>query len=350
MLALIKKYRISKLKMKILSAICISEVVVIACNKDFNVTPYISLFLMITAVAFVSEIMSVEEYEHIYINVSTALAFVSLIAFGLGILFPQYVYLLPKTNAVSQCDYYNAIVHVYNVSKELGTLELRNNSIFWEGGCCQAFFSLGLMMQIKNIHNAQKSTWISMIILCAGVMSTFSFTGYFILGLIALVIFYNMDIGKKLLLCMLATVGAAMLFMSSYGLYFVARFGYYVKDINRILERLGLEFISKNVNIFMFHGFLGISFQYYLDNYGGSNNSIIYYTMCLGGIFAGCIMFIYWKYIVTYQRKHRFLVILILVAIFSTESLLLKPTFLLTGLLCVDAGRKSIVSERRYNL
>lgn len=336
LLITIKQLRLGLLKIKILTAIGVCESVVIIINRDFGIFTYLALFLIITGVVFLSETMSVEEYEEAYIEVITGLALISLVAFGLGILFPEYVFILPKTAAISQSDYYNAFIHVYNVSKQLGTLELRNNSIFWEGGCCQAFFSLGIMMNIKRLSFKKRSTYFSIIILSIAVMTTFSFTGYFILGLMLLLIFFELKIYNKILLCMAVLASIMMLFTNSYGLYFIARFGYYFNDISRLLERLGLDSASNMKSNFSLIHLLGISFAKYYSLYGGSNNSIMYYTFCLGGFFAIIMIYIYRKYVITYARKQRFIVAVIFIAMFSTESLMLKPTFLILGLLCLN--------------
>ena len=339
------KMHIRLKKVQLLMIVGVFIALTIVLNQTSEIFSYLALFAMLTGTFFVSEIMTLNEFEAIYIKCITIIAAISLFFFILGVVYPKIILYLPRTSGSASCDYYNAGIYVYNVSKVLNTIEMRNNSIFWEGGSCQAFFILGMIMNVKKISCNKKETWFSLFVLSIAVITTFSFTGYFALGLVLYMICCKLKIFQKILLFSIFFVSITVLLLNSYGRYFLARLSAYTSDFTFILERLGLQDCKEILKNFDLTYFFGITFDNYYQTYGGSNNSILYYAISLGIVFIITILLIYRKYVISFEKKQQLFVGLILILLFFTESLLLKPIFLILGLL---ESSKSVTLIRRW--
>ena len=64
---LVKKYRLQSFKAALPVTAGFCEFIAALFNKDFELSPYIALFLMISGIVFLSETMTLNEYETIYI-------------------------------------------------------------------------------------------------------------------------------------------------------------------------------------------------------------------------------------------------------------------------------------------
>ncbi|MBR6509601.1 MAG: hypothetical protein IKT38_03245 [Clostridia bacterium] len=327
------EFRVSMLRQDIIRVlflfICILFVLLL--NGVTAYSSYIAIFLQIVAAYFISNSISRAEFEKKYINIISFFAAVSLVCHCVFLISPSIALNFPMTIGDGSTNYYNAYIHVFQSAQGYSSYVpfKRNAGIFWEPGAYQAFLNLGLFFILAKEEQLTKKEVVKIILLIMAIITTYSTTGYIIMAI--LLLRYAGSLCKFLAKHsnIAIVVGVVflvfMIIISKYGLssfmsqklenefsdgVFLNRL--FLDDINIILE--------KPLN------FLGISFERYARISGGSGNSIIHTMVNLGIPFTFTMLLMYFKY--STLKKNPILCFVILMMIFSTESLMWRPIFL----------------------
>ena len=303
-------------------------------NEATKYSPYLAIIMQIYASYFIASSIAFEDFKRIYVNIMTVLALISLFCFAIVLFKPTVMLSLPKISGSASVDYYNAFVYVFCSSKGFGSFSpfTRNNGIFWGPGAYQAFLNIALLFLLENSNVKNRKDSLKLFILIAAILTTFSTTGYIIMFLI--IIFRFSDILKIVKVSTLKTIAA--LFLLTAVVIFISKsemsgfmsdklnteFGEEGNFINRIyLNDLAICFEHFKNALF------GISFESYAARGLKSGNSIVQTMVCTGIPFTLILLAMYSAFCKKISR-HKFLCFIILLMIFSTESLLWRPLFL----------------------
>lgn len=336
--------RISTIHFAIMQIIVISILVVALLWEKESFNPYIALIIQFISTFLIAQGLNIVDFEKKYIFIMKWLAILSLLAFLIGLFFPSFIFIFPRTAAIADCDYYNAGIYVYNVALYNGKMLRRNNGIFWEAGCYQAFLNLAIFLCIKHKIEFGVKNVGTMLILGFTILTTYSFTGILVLGL--LILFYVIKFGRRksesIVICVsgLCVIFLFTTMQSIWKLFY--RVEEYLNNPSDIFARLNLDIIGVIFGNDSGTFLRGMTFSQFSDQYSGVSNSIIYYFACLGIVFGICVCTIYFKY-AKYISIGSGIVYLILVIICcSAEALWVSPLFLMPGMLSVLKRREDI--------
>ena len=331
-------------------------IITVSINGDFMLSPYIAIILQIFIAFLTTKIIKIEDFKIMYIKIIVTLGVISLLFHSLGMINPSIITILPKSEALASVDYYNAIIHVYQSLIGYGRLviQTRNSGIFWEPGAYQAFLNLGLIFFLENLNsnkllkNGNKTIYLIFFIT---ILSTYSTTGIILFMFISLM--YKSEIIKIIqlktysdvvLMGVIFFVGGYLIINGIIVAYelFINK---YMMNLYSIIQRLSvdkIELLFLDVKTFIF----GMSFS---NDYETNKiwNSIVQTSVVFGFPFISIISINYYrgsKYFV----KKRWLLLIALVIIFSTENLIWRPLFLYITF----AGSHSRIKENppNYNI
>lgn len=322
-----RRFRSDALKKMLFLATCM--VLVITLNGVSQYSSYIAIVLQILAAYFVSHRIEYDDFKRKYINIISFLAAVSLVGHIISLAYPTFAARFPMTEGDYSSNYYNAFIHVFQAARGYSHLVMskRNAGIFWEPGAYQAFLNMGLLflLSMKDVKNKRRKV----LLLALAIVTTGSTTGYIILAFLCIIY-------RKQLLVMIGGNNKTLTFL---GLLAAMGVLIYVSSINPVsgIEKLIYEFTSGHYLERLFLDDLGILFQAPLNLLGisfetyeamgrGSGNSIVQTMVTLGIPFAGMLLKMYLDYARRSERKWP--IIVVLMFIFSTESLLWRPFFL----------------------
>lgn len=274
-------------------------------NND-SYTSYIAIIMQLFIGAFCAIIIPLENFKYKYIRIMVFFAFVSLICFSLGFVYPQIITKFPKIVGDASVDYYNAFIYVFMSAKGYATtvLTTRNAGICWEPGCYQAFLNIALFfLLITEEKKHQKRFTLYFLVLVITILTTLSSLGIILL-LLNLIRFRKILLKKMLknssyllitLFCILILI--VVLFQTGF--------------IDTMIEKINYEFIVSNkekgglfdrisldrIGYIMEDGFwfLGMSFQRWLTFNKSLWNSVIHSFLCLGTPFTLMHLFMYWR-------------------------------------------------------
>lgn len=349
------RYRINILAIAILMIYAILMILTIILNNEFKVSSYIAILIQLLIAILTCRVIPINRFKRYYIKIITFFAISSLIFHIIGLLYPNFVTIFPKTEALASTNYYNAIIHVYQTLVGYDKLVFfpRNAGIFWEPGVYQAYLNIGLIFLLdiitKNEH-AIKNRRLIFISLIITIITTYSTTGYLIL--IILLIIYRKQIIKllelknllikfrnikniKILIAIYSLAGLIIIFVgkeifSAIGLISTK----YLVDVSNVFERISFDKLSllfSDIKTFFF----GISFTKYFTSTSSIWNSIIQTALVFGAPFTIILLsqyFVASKYVV----QHRFLLFSVLIIVFSTESLFWRPFFLYFAFVIIE--------------
>lgn len=322
-----RRFRSDALKKMLFLATCM--VLVIALNGVSQYSSYVAIALQVLAAYFVAYRIEYDDFKKKYINIISFFAAVSLVGHVISLAYPTFALYFPKTEGEYSSNYYNAFIHVFQAARGYTNLVMskRNAGIFWEPGAYQAFLNMGLLflLSMKDVKNKGRKA----LVLILAIVTTGSTTGYFVLAFLGIIFrkqLMEMLGGNNKLLTLLGIL------VGMFFLIYTSRINPFsgVKKIvdeftrGHFLERLFLDdlqiIFQRPLN------FLGISFETYEAMGRGSGNSIVHTMVTLGIPFAGMLLKMYLDYARRSERK--WLIIVVLMFIFSTESLLWRPFFL----------------------
>lgn len=310
-------------------------VITVLYNKDWKFSSYLALYMQMIIALLATKIIPVDLFKKIYINIITFLALFSLFFYVIGIVYPEVAFLFPKTDAIASVDYYNVVIYVYQALIGYGHFLLtpRNAGIFWEPGAYQAFLNIGLIFLldlVKKDAKNRKNSGMIFITLLFTVISTSSTTGYIISLLIILSyrheILQILNIKKMKDLVFIIVVIVVGIFFISKQIYsaFILINNKYVTGSTSFVARLSLDMIIMLADVKTL--FFGMSFMNYFKT-SSIWNSIIQTMVVFGFPFTLLLLFNYIRSSISFVKK-RWLLCLILIIIFSTESLFWRPFFL----------------------
>lgn len=190
-------------------------------NQDYSyLDSYLSLTLQLTVALIVCNTIGFKHFISIYFNLIVLLAFFSFPFYLIGIIYPNFISMLPVLVKGDGVEYANAIFHVYPLPIWKDTL-LRNNGLFWEPGAYQSFLNLAIIMflLVLKSKNTLRRAQLLFLILC--VITTGSTTGYFLL--IMIFVMYQVDKGINL-------TKISVTFVSIYIIFFTDFFKKYFLD------------------------------------------------------------------------------------------------------------------------
>lgn len=313
---LLCKLRISYKGGKILAFTGISLVLTNVVNLDVYLsTPVMIMMVLFSAIIF-SEYYTRSEFEDIYVDLMTFLAAVSVAFWAIGLLFSDFVRLLPVFHG-SNGDYpiimgiffYPCGSNIY-----LSTLR-RNNGLFREMGlfALLLIWALCIMLQKKN---ESKYTFKRLSIIIVALITTFSTTGIFAFIMLLPVIIKRRGIkgiwkrigSLRYVIYMFGIVvfgvivyqNSSLLFdklnpaKASYNDNFLARYGGILKDIS----------------LFFRYPWGSGATRYSLENIGGAN-TVSYFLGCFGLITTLVIFFGFFLFMkdLDYQKGSKLFVL-----------------------------------------
>lgn len=154
-------------------------------NGFKDISSYLAILLQAMSAILFTTMIDPNCFEKQYVKIISFFAVVSLLFWGVGIVYPNVIYLFPMTRSESlNVRYYNAYIYVFweETGWSSAFLSKRNAGIFWEPGVYQAFLNLGLFYELKNKN---RNTWIVVILICT-IITTASATGYLVALLIVI--------------------------------------------------------------------------------------------------------------------------------------------------------------------
>lgn len=321
--------------------------IVIVINGVTNYSSYIAIAMQILAAYFVTRSIGYEEFKKKYINLISALALISLIAYFIALVYPTFVLNFPMVEGDYSSYYYNAGIHVFQAARGYDRLVVanRNSGIFWEPGAYQAFLNMGLAFILSTADVKNKGRKALFLILA--IVTTASTTGYIVLAFLCIIYrkqLLNMIGGNNKTATLLGVIVAVCFLFYTSSVSSLSGFEKLINEFTsgHYLERLFLDDL-KIIFQGMFN-FLGISYETYEAMGLGSGNSIVQTMVTLGVPFAATLLKMYYDYAKRSERKGVFLIVLI--CIFFTESLLWRPFFL-----CLAwYGSKSFRTKKKLQL
>lgn len=301
-----------------------------------NYSSYIAIFLqLVMSYAFIA-ICDFDDFKKIYVKIMLILAVVSLPCFLIILINPTFMLLFPKTVGQVSTDYYNAIIYVFQSAKGFSYFVpfQRNNGIFWEPGAYQAFLNLALLFLFSDYNEDSNKKYyiISIFIFSLTIITTGSTTGILLLLFIVFSNFnkLNLIFSKRPLLMFLLVIAAfaIIIYINREGLV-----------LDTLLKKISNEFSNgtflSRVDIFDINillnpsSWLGMSFEKFSAQYGGAANSILHTAICLGIPFTTILLSMYYKFSRRVFENSSFVMVISLIIIFSSESLIWRPLFLI---------------------
>lgn len=333
-------YRTIRIKADLLGCAIFSIVfvfVTMVVRKDY-VNAYFSTFTFMTLTVVWVGIIDSKIYEEIYQNIIVVLAALSFIMFAVEIVLPNFYLLFPYTEGFSSVHYYNAGIYVYNYSKTEFIVEHRNNSIFWEPGVAQVFFNLGIFIELKKMYANEHYSMLKIILLMIAVLTTGSFTGYFLLLLLFTAWLWRQNRALVFFEILVIPIFIAILIILTRGTTFGNRIHYYLSSLDEIYIRMGFDLVIDMLNEGKLFQTIGMG----ITNFEGTGylavGSLPYYPVVFGLAFSSVWLYIYYRYIRALPHGVKFLAAIMFICIGMTESLLQRPVFLLFGLCAIKGG------------
>ncbi len=319
----------------LLVSLCIMLIV----SGTSKFTSYIAIILQLLIALIFVHLYDWDCFRVSYLRIMMFFATVSLFCYFLMVLDPSIMLLFPMDAGDGALNYHNAIIHVFSESKGYSYFVpfLRNNGIFWEPGAYQAFLNLAILFFFQRLETEKPKRYelVGLPMLILATITTYSTTGYIVL---AVIVMFNLPkinkllSGNKALTMMLAILFLFLLlfFNDNTGLgfsYFADKLNAEFGDNNSFTSRIDLNdldiLFADPLNI------LGISFEAFAENYGGAANSIIHTAVCIGLPFTLLLLGGYVSFSLHASTKNRLLPLIALILIFSSESLIWRPIFLI---------------------
>lgn len=313
----------TSLLMFVFMTVCLMIVPVI--NND-ELSSYIAIIMQIAIGLFCAAIIPLDNFIKKYVNVIVVFAAISLVCFGISIIYPNIAKLFPKTIGDASLDYYNAGVYVFMQPKGYSSFFLfsRNAGICWEPGCYQSFLNIALLLLLDNHKKySTKQFYTYFFILVTTVLTTLSTTG--LAALLVILIVYSkswLKYSSKLLLCIVLVILAIVLLntFTGWGDFIYEKL---VREFSADMHFWDRLSINKITNLIDDNGnfyFFGMSFPKWLTYRQKLWNSIIHSFLCLGTPFTIAQIVGLWRGSkVMVSKKHVFFLLIMLFC--STETL-----------------------------
>ena len=293
---------------------------------------YIAIIMQLGIGLFCASIIPPEVFKKKYIDIIVIFASISLVGFGISIIYPQIALFFPETIGDSSVDYYNAGIYVFMKAKGYSgfVLTSRNAGICWEPGCYQMFLNIALLFLLDSrTKEYKKKYYFSLLILIVTIATTMSTTGLILLFLI-LVCYWKKWYSNKYIyfifipiLCIILTFwGSKFDFQNFISSKISREFGESLGFIDRV-SLTKIKYIISEQGIFYF---FGMSFSKWLTYNTSLWNSIIHSILCLGIPFTSIHLIGYWKGS-KFLMNRGILLFIIMIFCASTETLFWRVLF-----------------------
>lgn len=293
---------------------------------------YIAIIMQLGIGLFCASIISPEVFKKKYIDIIAVFAAISLVCFGVGIVYPQIALFFPETIGEASVDYYNAGVYVFMKAKGYSgfILTSRNSGICWEPGCYQMFLNVALLFLLDSkLKKEGKKFYFTLLILMVTIITTMSTTG-FILMLCILVCYRKKWCFDKYVWFLIIPIFCASLIVFRETTDF---YGFISGKISRefgenlgFLDRISLSKIKYIISDNGIVYFLGMSFSKWLTYNTSLWNSIIHSILCLGIPFTAIHLRGYWKGS-HFLVNRGLLLFIVMICCASTETLFWRVFF-----------------------
>ncbi len=296
------KYHYALRRSAFVAWIGMSFFVVLVPLMFFDSLPtYIAIIMQLGIGLFCASIISPENFKRKYTEIIVIFAGISIVCFGIGMVYPQIALFFPETIGEASVDYYNAGVYVFMKAKGYGSLVLssRNAGICWEPGCYQMFLNVALLFILDDKSGKKgKKYYFSLIILIVTIATTMSTTGLFLMVTILVCYWKKWCTDKYVWLLLVPILGACMVIFTG----LVDFQGFISSKISQefgenlgFLDRLSLSKIKYIISDNGVFYLLGMSFSKWLTYDTSLWNSIIHSILCLGIPFTAIHLRGYWK-------------------------------------------------------
>lgn len=262
---------------------------------------YIAIIMQLGIGLFCASIIEPDAFKKKYIDIIVVFAGISLVGFGIGIVYPQIALFFPETIGDASVDYYNAGVYVFMKAKGYGDLVLssRNAGICWEPGCYQMFLNVALLFILDDESEEKgKKYYLSLLILVLTIITTMSTTGLLLMLLILIFSWEKWCFDKYvwfLLIPILCISVSAVANRIDFHGFISAKISSEFGEELGFLDRISLSKIKYVVSDNGFFYFFGMSFSKWLTYNIPLWNSIIHSMLCLGTPFTFIHLLGYWK-------------------------------------------------------
>lgn len=325
--------------------------------SDGDLSTYLAISLILLSAFLTAQWMALDHFARRYTNVIVVFAAISLVGFGISLVFPQVALLFPLHEGTASVNYHDAVVYRFSSSRWVVDdllLATRNAGICWEPGAYQVFLNLALCLLFAHRRRGHLGRWdgLKAAILVLTVVSTGSTTGLFVL--LVLVIFYRHQLAslahlpwKPILIGAAILMGLAVMLRDYLGVAGTL--------IERMLRKLGSEITSPGeilvgrlsldgIKYFMEDGplgFFGMSFAKWSFIDVPMWNSVIHTLVVLGAPFTLLLLYGYWKASKAVDRTPVVMVVLLLAGFF-TQTLFWRVLFAYLAFAGIRAAFESI--------
>lgn len=151
---------------------------------DFdNLQSYQGMIFRLLLAFLVTNLVSKKNFIEIYTNVVVVYSLLSLVMYAIGIVYPDFIHLLPISFNDAGTGYRHLYVYFY---QGIDVWNFRNSGLFWEAGAFQVFVSLALLFEFFYLSLSRWSL-IRKIILVTTVATTASTVGILVLSILFVV-------------------------------------------------------------------------------------------------------------------------------------------------------------------
>lgn len=150
-----------------------------------NISNELTVIFVFFVVVLMTGMIDFNDFKSIYSNIMMVVTAVSLALFFLYLIFPQLNNVLVSTDLDGHTS---SNLFIFNKFTNLN----RNCAFFWEPGAFQTYVAFAMIFELS----AKKMNFKKLAVFSLGIFSTFSTTGYMVLALIWLLIFFSKSKAK----------------------------------------------------------------------------------------------------------------------------------------------------------
>ncbi len=303
---------------------------------------YAAVFLQLAFALLFTELCSFTNFKKYYFDVISCLAIISLVFYAVLSIYPQVMLLFPKFHGLGNIDYYNAGIYVFGAFNTYETFVpfLRNNGIFWEPGCYQAFLNIGIIFALDKYQKANafsKWDWVKSIALVLTVLTTYSTMGYAVLFLVFAANYrLFLPVIKKYKKWLAIGAGVLVLVLLLYFLFSspASKIGGIKFFFKKIIKEITNGVFITRINLPEFRilfenpkAFWGMSAVAFDNLYANVANSVLHTAVTIGVPFVTILLTLYFGFAKRIRTANKWVLFACLVLCFFNEMILWRPFF-----------------------
>lgn len=235
---------------------------------------YFGVIIRLTIGLLVCSTITPMRFFCIYGNYFYYYAILSLIFYGFGVLFPDYILTLPITYNDAGTAYRHLFIYFY---QGVDTWNYRNAGLFWEGGAYSAFLFFALLSSLHFRFAAKK-----IFILLLAIFTSGSTTG--IAASVLILLASNRLLVRHKLYFVAYLIAIIPFFWDIVDNIFIAKFA--EENISYLDRTVG---VAADLMIFLANPAFGSGFSKYNENFYGIANSLGAFAPTSSNSFSGIL-------------------------------------------------------------